>query len=377
MFISACVAFAAALCTSGAYISHKYFPIKDRFTVMNKETKQNKFILDRCASLKHELTYSSLTNGHFQTIWSSLYRGSVEHVLRTDEWGDIKLDYLRNNRTHAVLIVTGLFGTSKSPYISNLVTALAPTFDIYILNFPRNLSVPCTWFDLKELIHESVAHIRATTAYTYLFGVGFSNGGNSFVNYLTMNCDDDDEHCDHNISGINGLITISQAFDGMRSYHVLSTMYEHAIAHEMCKLMNDNSSVFHLEKPLKSTSIIDIEQQTTCQIRRHAQKSVSDVYDECSSYYKFQLLRVPTLVLFANDDPVSNSETIPYHSLITNDNIIFAVSQFGGHIGWSEKDEDHTQLKINNICLEYLTALVEFFNYTENFNYLTATTPTQ
>jgi len=333
------------------YLTNRYLSTEDRFRIYCGDTERNRFIIDKCPTLFEKLEYSYWTNGHIQTIYSSLFRSKKDNKYTREEWADISIDWVNRNEAHkdCILIITGLFGSSQSIYISNLAFDLSKNYDVAILNFTSKMSAPTVWFNQRETIHQTIKHIvTSDTKYRHLFAIGFSNGGNSLINYLTM----DDKNKD-----LSGAITISQGFDASRSLNNLSCMYERVIANELSEIMNKNMDTFKLEKPIKSSSIMHIEEQTTGKVLNDAE--IDKIYDEYSSYNNFDKIKIPTLVLFSNDDPISDPDTIPFHSILNN-NIIFAISECGGHIGWSEKYEGNEQLKINKICDEYIKSIIDF-----------------
>lgn len=352
MFMSLATATVAATCGLVGYLSHRFLSSEDQFQIIHLDTERNRYLVQECPTLREKMEYSYWTNGHFQTIYASLFRSGHKHEYWRESWSDIDLDWLQGKETkeNAVLIITGLFGTCDSVYISGLAQELADEYDIAVLNFPTKISAPALWFNLREMIHETVQHIRSLGKYHQLYAIGFSNGGNSLVNYITM--DDKDKKLD-------GIITVSQGFDASRSHQQLAGMYESVMASALCSIMNANQRTFRLDGPVKESSIVKIEKKTSCVALQTEDKEVYDIYDEYSSYHNFDKIQLPTLVLFSNDDPISSPDTVPLHAVL-NPNVIFAISQMGGHIGWSEKNEKDGKVRINKICREFLAALRTF-----------------
>lgn len=349
IFVLTATAAAAATVGIAGYITNKFWSTEDKFSCICHDTDLNRHIIENCPTLNEKMEYSYWMNGHFQTIYCSLFRDKKENVYKREEWGDIVIDWVNKDKVHqdCVLIITGLFGSSQSIYISNLAHDLSKEFDVVILNFTSKISAPSVWFNQREIIHETIKHIKTLDVkYKHLFAIGFSNGGNSLINYITM---------DEKNKELDGVITISQGFDAVRSYSTLSGFYERIMASELREIMNKNQQTFKLDKPVNSSSIMKIEEQTTCSVTHY--DNPENIYEEYSSYHNFDKINVPTLVLFSNDDPISNPNTFPYHS-IKNKNIILAMSQYGGHIGWSEKYED--EIKINKICSEFINSIIEF-----------------
>lgn len=79
----------------------------------------------------------------------------------------------------------------------------------------------------------------------------------------------------------------------------------------------------------------------------HGFKDAADYYQRCSSAQFLSTIRIPTLVVQAQDDPFLSGSCYPHGAAGQNEHLFLEVPQFGGHVGfmggwleqayWSEK----------------------------------------
>jgi predicted alpha/beta-fold hydrolase len=66
--------------------------------------------------------------------------------------------------------------------------------------------------------------------------------------------------------------------------------------------------------------------------------SVDEYYAKSSSSLSVPDIRVPTLVIQADDDPIAPIHATPCQHLEANENCILVVTPTGGHLGWCSGD---------------------------------------
>ena len=64
--------------------------------------------------------------------------------------------------------------------------------------------------------------------------------------------------------------------------------------------------------------------------------TVDDYYEEASSDKRLKDLRVPVLLINALDDPIAPGAMLPFQQVRATDQVIMAVTTFGGHLGWCD-----------------------------------------
>ncbi|MEO6392585.1 MAG: alpha/beta fold hydrolase [Pyrinomonadaceae bacterium] len=87
---------------------------------------------------------------------------------------------------------------------------------------------------------------------------------------------------------------------------------------------------------------------------------VEDYYARCSSRPHIEKIRIPALVIHAEDDPV-----VPYHPLtdpvfVENPNVLLLATATGGHVGFlGEANPDEDRFWAENRVIEFARLLVE------------------
>lgn len=64
--------------------------------------------------------------------------------------------------------------------------------------------------------------------------------------------------------------------------------------------------------------------------------TVDNYYRDSSCCRFIEHVRIPLLCINALDDPISYRPCIPFDEITINPNVVLAVTQYGGHLGWFE-----------------------------------------
>lgn len=105
---------------------------------------------------------------------------------------------------------------------------------------------------------------------------------------------------------------------------------------------------------MKSKTLYDLDISLTSKIYKY--KTVDDYYRDSCSIDFINDIKVPTLIINAEDDPF----VCPSVLKNSNPNIIMAVTETGGHLGFSEGFwPSSIKNWTNNVIIEYLNASQE------------------
>lgn len=275
-----------------------------------------------------------------------------------------------------IAVVPGIANDSKAAYIQSFCecsTSLG--YRVVVLNhlgvLPAKLTSKriFTYGSTHEL-DAMVSFILNNYSNTHLIGVGFSLGGNILVKYLG-------EHPEHQTNFVSA-ISICQGYDVMkaslmleewdglrRGYNWLITQrVKQIIKRHIKELLGGTSNYqqFKRNKVLMATSLQEIDKHF---VRRMAgYESLADYYSNSSSSKYINNIKIPMLLINSEDDPL-----VPNQLLATpqnyvnrpNNNGLFVLSQFGGHLGFYEGGlfQRHYQTWLNKATLQYLNAIVE------------------
>lgn len=92
----------------------------------------------------------------------------------------------------------------------------------------------------------------------------------------------------------------------------------------------------HVDVPaiLAAKTLRQIDELCTAPL--HGFRDAADYYVRCSSRRYLAGIRVPTLILRAEDDPLIPAEDIPFDLLQANPALFAGITERGGHVGWIE-----------------------------------------
>lgn len=293
-----------------------------------------------------------LSNPHLQTLWGPLWRNTVVVERRRERFwlddGDfLDLDWHGPDApdTPLVLALHGLTGSSNSPYIAGLQRALAAQgWASVALNWrgcsgepnllPRSYHSGASG-DLAQVI----AHLRAARPLAPLHAVGYSLGGNVLLKYLGETAHD---------SALQSAVAVSVPFRldqcADRIGMGFSRVYQAHFMRAMLGYVKDKQRAFqhqgsndHLAALASLGSLEnmrtfwDFDGRVTAPL--HGFKDAQDYYRRSSSRYFLGDIRVPTLIIQAEDDPFVFRHSLPTANEMSP-SIVFELQRRGGHVGF-------------------------------------------
>lgn len=270
---------------------------------------------------------------------------------RTEYLDPAKEQQLLDNDKPLVIALHGLSGGSYESYIRaflSKITAEPYNFDGLVLNARGCANHTITspqlfcglWTnDLRYLINE---HIRQKWPNKKIFLIGFSLGGAITANYLGQERSD----VYKNIKGaaIMGSpwdfplssITLVDSFLGNQVYSpvmcqsLLKLLDEHHEGHlKLQEIVNDykvNPESFKLQK------LRDFDDAFTSKL--FGFNCALEYYRHASPDQRLLNVRVPTIIVSSQDDPIIGSKALPYSEVKLNPYTYLAVTSIGGHLGW-------------------------------------------
>lgn len=268
---------------------------------------------------------------------------------RTEYLDPAKEQEILDNDKPLVIALHGLSGGSYESYIRaflSKITAPPYNFDGLVLNARgcahHTITSPqlfCgLWTnDLRYLINE---HIRVKWPDKKIFLIGFSLGGSITANYLGQEGDD----VYKNIKGAaimgspwdfaQSSIALTDGFLGARVYsptmcqNLLRLLSDEGNAklHDTVEKYREQSKSFKVEK------LRDFDDAFTSKL--FGFNCALEYYRHASPDQRLLRVRVPTLILNANDDPIVGVKALPYSEVKLNPYTYMVVTSIGGHLGW-------------------------------------------
>ena len=291
-----------------------------------------------------------LPGPHLQTLWQPFMRKlPAIHVRReripTPDGDFLDLDWHAEHHQPLVILLHGLTGSSRSPYIVGMQSALAMKgYRTLAMNFRGCGGSPNqTWkayhsgdtHDFRHLIH----WIRSNEPDIKLSAVGFSLGGNVLLKYVGE---------EESQSGIEAAVSVSapiklaacatrldsgisrlyrnQLIKELKEYLIVKSQHLRSIGH------HDDAERLDQLGPLDSVSSFwEYDDRVVAQL--YGFKDASDYYDQSSSFGYLGAIKSPTLIIQSLDDPFLTPDVLP-RAHEHSPHVRIQASCGGGHVGF-------------------------------------------
>lgn len=286
-----------------------------------------------------------LRNGHIQTLWAPLLRHNPRPATRRERWelpdGDfLDLDFTLNATGPLVLVLHGLQGSIDSPYAGGLLQALARNGYRGVLMHFRGCSGELN--RLPRLYHSGetgdplyvLETLRRRFSDTPIAAVGYSLGGNALLKLLGEL---------GNRSPLTTAVAVSvpmrldlcadridSGFSKLYQRRLLKSMIGACVKKHACSPLPESIDVGTV---VSSRSFWEFDDAFTA--RMHGFSDVHDYYHRSSSRQFLKDIVTPTLIIQAEDDPLTSAGVIPAaHEL--SPAVTLELSRHGGHVGFVE-----------------------------------------
>lgn len=285
-------------------------------------------------------------NAHFSTIYASSLRKVAFNTTQCDrielEDGDfIDLDRSfssESNSEKVVILLHGLAGNAQRAYMK----AMAHIFDENgwdtagmnlrgcseeMNRLYRSYNAGATE-DLEAVIN----HILAENRYTEIVLVGFSLGGNLMLKYLGENVELPAE--------IKSAVAVSTPCDLGASLEELSQTRNIIYSKRFVRNLKKELFRRHLAFPEKISkeeiancnTLRDIDELYTS--RAHGYKNAADYYQKCSSLQFLPNIKIPTLLINAENDSFLSTSSYPVEIAKNSETLHLEIPAHGGHVGF-------------------------------------------
>ncbi|MGV3538493.1 MAG: YheT family hydrolase [Rufibacter sp.] len=279
-----------------------------------------------------------------QTIVPSQLRRSPHIVftrerLTTPDHDFLDVDWSQVGAKTLVVLSHGLEGDSRRPYMKGMVQALNKAgFDALAWNFRScsgepNLLLRSYHMGAVEDLDLVVRHVLATERYDAVHLVGFSMGGNLTLNYLSQWAEK-----------VPAQVKRAAVFSV--PCHMKSACQQLAKPQNRIYMRRFLKSLHEKLKEKAQRFTVDLTGYERIQTFEefdnrytapfHGFHSAHDYYERCSSVQHLHLIKVPTLLVNAKNDPFLSQECFPVAQAQENPNLYLEMPQNGGHVGFSE-----------------------------------------
>jgi uncharacterized protein len=282
-----------------------------------------------------------LRSAHLQTIYPTLFRRGPRISLRRerlelDDGDFLDLDWSAGAGGPVVLVLHGLEGSSDSPYARGMLGAVhARGWRGVVMHFrgcsgePNRLPRSYHSGDTGDLARV-IAHLGGRGDVSALAAVGYSMGGNVLLKWLGEQGAG---------AGLDAAVAVSVPFTlsaaADRLTRGLSRIYQQRLIADLRAKMQRKFSrgacPIDLHRAGRSRNFWEFDDCVTAPL--HGFADVHDYYARSSSRQFLGGIRVPTLILHAEDDPFMSPEVIPSPDELSPCTRL-EVSARGGHVGF-------------------------------------------
>ncbi len=285
-----------------------------------------------------------LPNGHFQSIYPSLFRKTpvsyVRERITTPDNDFLDLDWLTaTDSNHKLVILShGLEGNSTRQYVTGMANSLSQSgYDVLAWNYrscSQEINRQVRFYhsgettDLQLVINHALAK-----GYTDICLMGFSLGGNVTLKYLG-------EQAENINPAIKKAVVFSVPMDlGACSTNIgepRNRLYLWKFLRTLKTKIKVKSALFpdkiKFESYVKVKNFWDFDHIYTGPI--HGFDGATDYYNRNSSKYFVDAITIPTLIVNAQNDPLVPYQSLPIAVIETMPNVTLELTEEGGHCGF-------------------------------------------
>ncbi|MCP1674752.1 putative alpha/beta-fold hydrolase [Natronocella acetinitrilica] len=280
-----------------------------------------------------------LCNAHGQTMWQVLFRrppavAITVRPLTLRDGDELRLAWGPERAGPVVVILHGLGGCARSPYVLGLIQALADRgMQGVVMQFRGAGDVPNRlprffhageWLDLEE----TIKHIHQLHPARPLAVTGFSMGGIVTLNWLAAMGEK---------AGAQAAVVVSTPLDLAACAEHLNKGFARVYQWEIVRNLKGMVRRKHqsLSMPAAVATLDSVrtlwqfDDRLTAPI--HGFNGATDYYARCSPIQRLRDIRRPTWIIHAADDPFIPVTTLPrcWPSMVR-----LQLSPRGGHVGF-------------------------------------------
>jgi len=255
----------------------------------------------------------------------------------------LDLDIIKNNNPRLVILCHGLEGSSDSKYIRDLAQALvAYDWDVCAMNYRScsgeiNRQLRMYNSGSTDDLHTVLQYIEVD--YATLGLVGISLGGNLILKYLG-------EEVFPITDKLKSAAAISAPVDlDNASIQLLKKQnipYQLNFLKTLLHKIKLKSKLFPIKLKTypwyRTRNLYEFDNLYTAPV--HGYKDALDYYTQCSSRQFLHQIRIPTLLLNAENDPFLGSKCYPIEEAKVSEFFHFQMPRYGGHVGFATNRND-------------------------------------
>lgn len=283
-------------------------------------------------------------SGHAQTIFPTLFRSVPEIQYRreridTPDGDFLDLDWSTVGGHRLAVLSHGLEGHSDRAYVRGMVRALNDAgIDAVAWNYRGCSGEPNRLLRMYhngtyDDLHHVIRHAAGQGGYRAVFLIGFSMGGNMTMLYLGKQADEVPAY----VKGAVGFSVPCHLADASRQLDRRENVfYMQRFLKSLHRKIRDKQDRFPRELDdtdyHKIRSFRQFDDRYTAPI--HGFADAADYWRQCSCGPWLTRIRVPALLVNAQDDPILAGGCYPVRECRQNPRVHLETPRYGGHVGF-------------------------------------------
>jgi len=328
------------------YISYRLLLKIKPEIFMNKDSPIAK-IVSQMKTLKYYKPTPWLINGFIHTLWGMKYKGRANYKpiredINFEDGGQVTIEYFEkkdiSENSPILFIIHTMGGGSREPCTSWAAFNFMNKGYRVIICSARG----CNGSKLKtKRICDSTNYQDTHVIIDYIskkyplaknkFLLGFSMGALIGVRYATVYND------------IDGIIAVSHVIDNKRADILLlkgiaGFLCAKPLLNSLIRIINKTDLYTKEEKEKISKIKTSAEFHDLVSAKNMGLKNSDEYYDLTKLYGKPSKVKIPTLIITSEDDPLVSREFLDIKELTdkSNNNLAFVLTKEGGHVSFCE-----------------------------------------
>lgn len=289
-------------------------------------------------------------NGHINTCFPTLFRRVEVNYRRerinTPDLDFLDIDWIKIGYKKVIVLCHGLEGSSKSNYIQGMAKYFSERgWDVLAMNYrgcSGELNTKVRFYNMGQ-IEDLESVLEKVRDYEKVVLAGFSLGGGLVLNYLGRS--------NKVLDNIICAVAVSAPCDPLGSAKMFvkkeNKIYRKHFMDRLKKKIVEKSIVqpgkINVDKILKCETIEEFDDVFTAP--EYGYRSAVDYYDKVSPKKAIGNIKIPTLILMAEDDPLMSESCYPVREAKKNKNITLQITKYGGHVGYANFFGEHYWLE--------------------------------
>ncbi len=314
--------------------------------------------------LIQNLNYSRpkwLFNSHLETIYPALFRKVVfrnpeKERINTPDGDFLELDWYKNGKDKLLIISHGLEGNSERAYMLGMAKSFYENqFDVLTWNFRgcgERMNEQLIFYHSGATYDLDAVVSHAGKNYKEVYLVGFSLGGNLTLKFLGEKKSD--------LPKLKKAVAISVPLHlGSSSEKISSpenTLYSKRFLRTLKEKVILKSQAHPGQMPIDALknikTLADFDDYFTGPL--HGFADAQEYYEVNSSIFFLDQIKIPTLILNAQNDPFLSENCYPNELAESLDQVFFEYPKHGGHVGFTPKDSNHSYYSEQR-AIEFIT----------------------